>query len=124
MIAPRPLIEYPVSAFRIAARVYGAQQTTAFRLLADLSLFDVQDRGLRAGSPESFRFAYEEPRYLEDDREILFERPLEFSRAEVIDEPDRCGFRLLRRVYQAFGLGEKDIPSYYDRRAGRLILPE
>lgn len=39
-------------------------------------------------------------------------------------EPDRCGFRLVRRVYRAFGLRESDIPSEFDRRVGRLILPE
>jgi hypothetical protein len=79
---------------------------------------------LRAGSPDSIRFDTQPARALQEGQDVLFEHPLSFSRQEVVEEPDRCAFRLLRRVYQAFGLREDDIPAEYDRHAGRLLLQE
>jgi hypothetical protein len=46
-----------------------------------------------------------------------------FSSQEVIDRPDRCAFRVVRRLYEAFGLSEDAIPHEYDREAGRLLFP-
>jgi hypothetical protein len=43
---------------------------------------------------------------------------------EVRDHPDRCGFLLTSRVYEAFGFGLDQMPRELDQKAGRLILPE
>jgi hypothetical protein len=56
--------------------------------------------------------------------DLAWEDPLVFSLQEVIEEPDRCGFRLVRRVYEAFGFYEDAIPKEFDRKTGRLVLPE
>jgi hypothetical protein len=60
----------------------------------------------------------------DDEPDLIWDEPLLFTLREVRDEPDRCGFRLVRRVYQAFGYDEEKVPSEFDRKAGRLILPE
>jgi len=41
--------------------------------------------------------------------------------SEVL-EPDRCAFRLIRRVYEGFGHREDAIPAEFDRASGQLLL--
>jgi hypothetical protein len=50
--------------------------------------------------------------------------PLVFKAEEIEAEPDRCGCRLVERVYEGFGLGRDAIPREFDQEAGRLLLEE
>lgn len=121
---PIILLEYPVSGLRLARQVYEEGLSTSSHVVADLALFAVGKRMLRPGSPDQVTFLLDEGVRLTEGEDAVSERPLVFTAREFLEETDRCGFRLLRRVYQAFGLREDDIPRELDRRTGRLVLPE
>jgi Schlafen, AlbA_2 len=129
-IWPLALLEHPISAFRIARVIYADQLDPDDPVAADLALVGVGEWGLRAGTPGpafSARARHPVLRSGElawpEEPDLIWE-PVAFSFREIDKTPDRCGFRLVRRVYQAFGLRETDMPCQYDPRAGRLILPE
>jgi hypothetical protein len=52
------------------------------------------------------------------------EDPLRFTYEEIRRTPDRCAFRLVRLLYEAFGFPEGAVPPEYDRRSGRLVLSD
>lgn len=79
-------------------------------------------RTLRPLSQVSFGYKLAKPQPFDKD-EIVAAGPLTFSFNEVQEEPDRCAFRLVRRIYEAFGLFEEDMSSEFDRESGRMILP-
>lgn len=60
----------------------------------------------------------------EESEDLLWEKPLVFSADEIENEPDRCGYRLVERVYEAFGYRREQIPAEFDTKSGRLLLPE
>lgn len=120
-IWPLILLEYPISALRIARRVYEGRLCPDDQVLADLALFGVAGWGLRRGTVGDFFLAEIMARVEESD---LFWEPVRFSYRDIEESPDRCGFRLVRRVYQAFGWRELEMPRQYDRKTGRLVLPE
>lgn len=120
------IMELPLSLFRLAAKIYGsASENTA--VLADLALFGLRGWRLRPGSPVGFDYwgnpPLEEAVFDEqDDFQLL--APLSLSVGEIREEPDRCAFRMVRELYEAFGFREQDMPPEYDRRSGRLVIPE
>lgn len=127
LLSPFDLLEYPTSMFRLVRAMMGQQGLWTspthwtFGWVASLALFGLQDWILRPGTPLTGEFAraYQPPRY--DGDEPFVAQPLFYSAREV-EEPDRCAFRLVARVYEdAFGLLEKDIPRQFDRRGGRYI---
>lgn len=120
-IWPLVLLEYPISAFRIARVLYDGRLEPGDPVAADLALFGVAGWGLREGTPGDFFAANDLVRIEEPD---LIWEPDSFTFHEIQESPDRCGFRLVRRVYHAFGWREEDMPRQYDRETGRLILPE
>lgn len=120
-LGPLPLLEYPISAFRIARVIYGGRLDVEDRITADLALFGIVGWGLRKGTPGSF-FVENEIRRVEEP-DLTWE-PAVFTFGDVDEAPDRSGFRLVRRIYHAFGWRESDMPRQYDRETGRLILPE
>lgn len=120
-IWPLTLLEYTVSAFRMARVIYRGCLGPDDLVATDLALIGIGGWGLRGGTPED-DFLTNSPHRLEVP-DLLWD-PESFSFREIDETPDRCGFRLLRRVYQAFGWREEDMPRQFDRESGRLILPE
>lgn len=120
-IWPLALLELPVSAFRIARFIYQGQLSPEDRVAADLTLFGVADWGLRRGTPGDYFGANRLVRLEEPE---LAWSPMVFHFREIDEAPDRCGFRLVRRVYHAFGFRETDVPRQYDRGSEKLLLPE
>lgn len=119
---PLTLLEYPISAFRIARVIYQGHLGPDDPVAADLALFGVGGWKLRAGTPGDF-FLDPDSLRSQDEPDLIWE-PVVFTFGEIDATPDRCGFRLVRRVYQAFGLRETDMPRQYDPQTGRLVLPE
>lgn len=125
-IAALWIMELPRSLFRLAARIYShAPETTA--VYADLALFGLRGWRLRPGSPMAFEYLGNRR-----TREAVFDEgdyfhllaPLTLSVDEIRREPERCAFRMIRELYEAFGFREQDMPPEYDRRSGRLVIPE
>jgi hypothetical protein len=121
-ISPWHLLEYPISAFRIAREIYSGHLETTDRVAVDLALFDVGGWRLREGTPHEGFFLFNEP-VAQQESDLIW-APVDFAYSEIDETPDRCGYRLVRRVYQAFGFGNDKIPRQYDRETGRLLLPE
>jgi hypothetical protein len=132
---PEALAEYPVSLLRLAGALYGEESlwegdklpSPQLEVGAHLAIFGLGGWSLRPGTPRLplwFQFLREEPKiYQEED--FILERPLIFKAKEIRDEPDRCGYRLVRRFYEeAFLFSEDDLPDYFDCKTGRLVLPE
>lgn len=124
-IGPWRLLEYPISAFRIARVIYSDHLKPDDKVVVDLALFGVGGCKLRPGTPVDHYFQSNEPvQWTEPD--LVWDGPVwpPFTFSEIDAAPDRCGFRLVSRVYQAFGFRPEDVPREYDRETGRLILPE
>jgi|GEM_PF-613531 len=60
--------------------------------------------------------------YPEDD--FTLDRALIATGAEVLDNPDRLAFRILRELFEAYCYPESEMPHELDRKTGRLVLPE
>ncbi len=142
---PPALLEYPISAFRLAQAVYrecvihddarrprgqaspetGDNEESSVDVLADIAFFGIRGSKLRGGSMLERHWRGNTIReYPEDEEDLTWPEPLVFRLGELLEEPDRCGFRLIRRVYDAFGYREPEMPREYLRESGRLILPE
>jgi hypothetical protein len=124
-ISPRALWEYTLSALRLAGKIYSDHLGATAWIVADLSLIGVKGWKLRAGSPRSgtINFNLRPKEFVEAD-DFLLAKPLVFSGRDLLQEPDRCGARLLERVYEAFGYGWEAFPPEYDQETGRLIFSE
>ena len=121
-IWPLALLEYSVSAFRIAREIYDGYLQPEDSVAVNLALFGVSGWKLRGGTPGDY---FLDPERLKAQAEPdLIWQPERISFRDLEETPDRCGYRLVRRVYQAFDLNEADMPRQYDREAGRLVLPE
>ncbi|MBI4231219.1 MAG: ATP-binding protein [Planctomycetes bacterium] len=125
-IWPLCLMEYTTSIFRLASVVHRGEallRREAHTFLVDLVLFNVKGWVLRPYSPNTFGFTYsvQKPQPFPDD-EFALEQLLAFPHQEMTQEPDRCAFRLLVRIYEAFGHDEDKIPKEFDRKTGRLVL--
>jgi hypothetical protein len=119
-IWPYALLEFPASVFRLAGTIYRERAFQAEEVVADLALFGVNNWTLRPYSPVSFGYKLAKPKAF-TGKEIVA-GPHKFSRKEIEEEPDRCAFRLVQRVYEEFDLFEEEMPSEFDRDSGQLIL--
>jgi hypothetical protein len=129
------LMEMPISIFRLLSKML---KTEAFwevppapdmLFVCSIALLGLEGWTLRPSSPDLRywegwgNYLRQEPK-ASDDQDFILDRPLAFPMSEVRDQPDRCGFRLVSRVYEAFGFGPDQMPPEFDQKAGRLILPE
>lgn len=129
------LMELPVSVFRLLSKMLKVETcweeppapNTLF--LCSIALFGLEGWTLRPSSPQLSQLdgwmnhLLAKPR-ASSDPDFIFANPLPFKVSEVRDHPDRCGFLLTSRVYEAFGFGPDQMPPEFDQKAGRLILPE
>ena len=123
-IYPFALIEYPVSAFRLAKAIYQGVLDANDLVLADAALFGVEGWVLRPYSPRTIRYLTESETYAES-KDLVWEDPMELTFDDIDNRPDWCAYRLvIRRTYEAFGYREDKIPEEFDRKEGRLLLSE
>lgn len=125
-INPVALCELTVSVVRLARTVYGLQRTARSTedrgrsmVFADLALRNTRGWHLRPYSPDAI--GYRSPgdilRTIDD---FALDKPLRFTIDEVVDNPDRCAYRLLERVYEAFGHARMKMPREFDPDTGRF----
>jgi len=124
VINPEVLIGVPLSLLRLAAAVLVDRVREDDTLIVDLALLGVGREGaiLFPGRWEVPRPG-QQARSFEDGDDLMLTRPPVFTFAEVRDNPERCTFRLLSPIYEAFGLRENAIPIALDPRTGRLKTP-
>ncbi len=122
-IYPFALVEYPVALFRLASCLYRSKSGT---VLADAALIGIQEWTLRPYSPRSIHFQYplHPAQSWTESRDMVWEQPLVFQKREIFEEPDWCGFRLIRPIYEAFGYSEDKIPMEFDHTNRRLIISD
>ncbi len=122
-IWPPVLSELVVSALRVAAEVYRGVFSPEAAIVVDVALIGVKGWRLRPGTPVSLtRFRLIPPAQFEDD-DFLLDRPLVVPAGDLLDNPDSIGYRLIERVYEAFGLRREQIPQVFDPVTRRLVLP-
>ena len=122
-IWPFCLMEYPISIFRLASTFFREQAPEILgSVLGDMALFGLKDWTLRPYSPRSFGYKLHNPKPFPEEN-LLLPKPLAFQRDQILDEPDRCGIRLVAQVYESFGYWEKEIPQEFDLERGRLVFP-
>jgi hypothetical protein len=117
-IWPLALLEYPISAFRIARAIYADELPSGASVAASLSLLGIRGWKLRPVPDRWLRGLHP----FEESEDLLWD--LVFSAEEIESEPDRCGARLVERVYEAFEFRREQMPAEFDWKAGRLVLPE
>lgn len=128
------LLEYPISLFRLLAAMLEDESVWEERpqartiLLCHLAMFGLRGWSLRPSSPRwsvhgIHEYLRQTPAVFEG-QDLILERPLRFSLEQIRDEPDACGFRVAKRIYESFGYTEEQMPPEFDRQARRLVLPE
>ena len=108
---------------RLARLVYEGELGHDDKVAADLMLLGLRGWSLRPNSPGGFH-RLNSPHTFTDATDLVWDKPLLFEAQELADEPDRCGYRLVERVYEAFGFRREAIPREFDEASGRLLLPE
>lgn len=122
-IWPLILLELPISLLRFAARVYVDLLDGESPVLVDVALLGVEGWSLREGTPGDW-FLAEDFAEFEGSRHLTLAEPFTFRFSEIREQPDVCGFRIVRRIYQEFGLREENMPAQFDKKQGKLILPD
>jgi hypothetical protein len=121
IISVYALLEQPVSLFRFMQQIlktYGGSQST--QIVAAIAINGLRGARLVPGSPKESFLPWHEPKVLEKD--ALEIGPLTFGSQEIVNQPDSCGMRLVRRVYYEFDFDDHALPSEYDPKTGTLLL--
>jgi hypothetical protein len=122
-LSPMALLEFPVSAVRLANAIYGGKLEPGAPVLADLVILGIRGWILRGGTPGQ-AIVLNTPHKYDSSDDLIWESPLRFNFSEIDASPDECAYRLVRRVYEAFDFSESAIPGWFNRQSGRLVFPE
>lgn len=126
----RALLEIPISIFRLLSVMLRQDELWERRpndntvFLSTLGMLGLDGWSLRPYSPAIGWLSYlRNPARFTEAPDLVLPKPLQFKLGEIRDYPDRCGFRLARRIYEAFGYSVKEMPPEYDQERDRLALP-
>jgi hypothetical protein len=129
------LMEMPISIFRLLSKMVSIEEfwdeplAPDTQFVSSVALLGLDGWTLRPFSPRLrqsdgwWNYLLKNPRP-SSVRDLIPAKPLRFTASEVRDHPDRCGFRLVHRIYEAFGFGTDKMPQEFDQNTGRLVLPE
>jgi hypothetical protein len=120
-IWPPILCELPISALRIAAALFEGFLAPAAEIVLDFALIGLEGWILRPGTPGPWFLANRLSQL--DAADFLLDRPLVVPARDLFENPDAIGYRLVARVYEAFGLRRDQMPSFFDPVTRRLVLP-
>jgi hypothetical protein len=129
------LLEVPTSVFRLLSKMLRYEtlweelplENSLF--VSSVALLGLQGWTLRPYSPQLqqlqgwWNYLLRDP-HSSSDRDFILAQPFGFTLRAIRDDPDRCGFRLVSRIYEAFGFGTAELPSEFDQKSGRLVLSE
>lgn len=119
VISPDVLSSVPLSLFRLASAALEDEMQSTDRVVVDIALLGLgrdEVRLLPGRAPLPERQAGS---FGQDEEDLTLIEPLVFTFSEVAETPGRCVFRLLRPVYESFGLREDSLPADLDPSAGR-----
>jgi len=124
VINPETLIGLPLSLLRLAGVAFEDHLDENDRVVVDLALFGVgsEEYALfpsRWGLPRLPKEAH----FYEDGDDLTLTQPPVFTFGEIRESPERCTYRLMSLIYEAFGLREDAIPMEFDPRTGRPRVP-
>ncbi len=127
------LLDYPVSLLRLLRKMLAEDDLwePAGRVpgeyVVHMALFGLGGWTLLPGTPSPpFQVGWEQAfrspplqvaHFSQED--FVLDRPLSFTAEEIEAAPDRCAFRLVARLYEAFDLSEDDMPRQFDRATDR-----
>ena len=119
------LMEYCASVARLAGKVYTnhSDLKPEDTVLVDLAFINVREWGLKPGSPRSLNYMMEDLSYFSEMRDLVWNDPISVTINDLAEYPDYVAFRLIRRVFEAFGYREEAIPSEYNREEKRIMWP-
>ena len=123
-IFPFALVEFPVSAFRVAACVlehFAGAETEGSSVICSAAMGDIPGARLRPGSPNQPLLPWKQFGGLREDRFLV--NHLVIQASELISNPDAAAYRLIWAIYEQFQLDEEDIPLEFDRKDKILRLP-
>ncbi len=120
-IWPFALLEFPASVMRLAKKLYEAA-TRPEQVVLGMGLFQIRGWKLAPHSPASWSYGITSATSF-DEEDHFFGNPIVVTRKELDESPDRCAYRLVRQVYEAFGFEERQIPQEYNRETGQLTFP-
>jgi Putative DNA-binding domain len=129
---PLALIEYVVSAFRLARSVHEATAPPPQAILSDFALFGADDWTLRPYSPNAFRYQTATPAQRDAkahpmitaarSKDLLLPKTLESPWEHLVENADGCAWPIIEQVYQAFGYWPDQIPREFDIQTRRLRM--
>jgi hypothetical protein len=110
-INPDVLIGIPRSLLALVKPVLGESLADEDLVLIDLAVLGLGDEEAKL-LPGRWRRPRpgQEARSMEPGEDFVLSRPLQLTLREIEEEPERCVVRLLRELYEAFGLREEAIP--------------
>lgn len=108
---PEVLIGIPQSLLALVKPVLGELLSNDDLVLVDMALFGLGNDEARL-LPGRWRRPRpgQDARSLEPGEDFLLSKPLELTLREIDEEPERSVVRLLRELYETFGLREEAIP--------------
>jgi hypothetical protein len=120
---PYALLEYPVSVMRLAAKLFEKWGDGISDILVDFTFVGLRGWTLWKGSPRDPSGRFRPPHPFEEDDDLSPPKPFRFKREDIVNEPDRCGLRLIKYIYGAFNYEDKDVPPEFDQKTGVLVIP-
>jgi hypothetical protein len=118
---PYALLEFPASIARLAVALYQGAARKPTQVVLGLGLLGIRGQTLKPHSPMAIGYLVHDPQRF-DQADDFLANPVHATWQELQDAPDRCAFRLIRQVYEAFGYGEEEIPKEYDGSRGLLTF--
>lgn len=116
LINPEVLTGVPLSLFRLAAAILEHKLEESDELVVDIALLGIgrEEARLMPGRwqrPGPGR----QVGVFDDGEDLILIDPVTLTFGEIVETPERCVFRLLRPVYEGFGLREDAIPISFFR---------
>lgn len=113
LLSPEALLGYPISVLRLASKLFQGgslwDKAPSGGLWATLAVLGLQGWGLLPGGLAQWPSRRHQLQRF-DAPDFLMDEPLFFSREDVLERPDECGRRIIRRLYEGFNI-LRDLPS-------------
>ena len=126
VLSPLRIAEFLTSIVRLLRGLFRTEElwekAPGDQIVGELALFGLKGAYLIEESLRTWARLPKLQPYPEDD--FALDRVLIVPRTEVLENPDRIALRMFQELFDAFSLPDYDMPEQFDRKTGRLVLPE